>query len=223
MNLQWQRSTSTRAQRISLSFLLAALSSAGYGNEQTATPPQHWFISGQQPGQSQMEYGGALDRTIAYEGSGSGLLKSTVDTAHNGTLMQVSFAGAFRGKSIKLTAFLRSHDVARRAGLWIRADDANGTTVAFRNCLDARAPGSFVKDNTDWKEVEISIDIPDTAVALSYGVQMLGTGAVWIDNVSFEVVGAFDSAHTERVFLALHPPLDPQKLSQTPQNLDFEQ
>jgi hypothetical protein len=95
MNLQWQRSTSTRAPRISLSFLLAALSSAGYGDELTATPPQHWFISGQQPGQSQMEYSGALDRTIAYEGSGSGLLKSTADTAHNGTLMQVSSAGVW--------------------------------------------------------------------------------------------------------------------------------
>ena len=53
------------------------------------------------------EYSGAIDHTDAYEGSGSGLLKSTSDAAHNGTLMQVSSAAAYRGKSLKMRAFLR--------------------------------------------------------------------------------------------------------------------
>jgi hypothetical protein len=123
---------------------------------------------------------GSGTATSLYEGSGSGLLKSTLDAAHRGTLMQVSSAAAYRGKSVKMRAFLRSDEVAQRAGLWIRADDINGTTVAFRNCFSPRAPQSFVSGNTAWREVEISIDIPESAIALSYGAQMIGTGTVWM-------------------------------------------
>lgn len=116
-----------------------------------------------------------------------------------------------------------SNEVAQRAGLWIRADDINGVTVAFRNCLSPRAPQSFVQGNTEWKEVEISIDIPDSAVALSYGVQLVGTGTVWIDDVSMDVVGTYDAAHVEQVASTVHRRPDLEKLSPTPQNLDFEE
>ena len=203
--------------------MVAAIWGGAYGDAPTTTPPPHWFISGQEAAQAIKEYSGALDHTNPYEGSGSGLLKSTSDAAHHGTLMQVSSAAAYRGKSVKMRAFLRSNQVAQRAGLWIRADDINGTTVAFRNCLSPRAPQSFVNGNTPWKEVEISIDIPESAVALSYGVQMMGTGEVWIDNVSIDAIGPYAQANAEQTFPTVHPPPDPQKLSGTPENLNFEE
>jgi hypothetical protein len=212
-----------RLTPISLGCLVAAIWGCAYGDAPTATPPPHWFISGQESAQAIKEYSGAIDHTNAYEGSGSGLLKSTSDAAHNGTLMQVSSAAAYRGKSLKMRAFLRSNEVAQRAGLWIRADDINGTTVAFRNCFSPSAPQSFVQGNSAWKEVEISIDIPDSAVALSYGVQLIGTGAVWIDNVGFDVIGPYPPGHAEQVSPTAHPRPDPQKLSPAPQNLNFEQ
>jgi hypothetical protein len=137
--------------------------------------------------------------------------------------MQVSSAAAYRGKSVKMRAFLRSDEVAQRAGLWIRADDINGTTVAFRNCFSPRAPQSFVSGNTAWREVEISIDIPESAIALSYGAQMIGTGTVWIDNVSIDVMGPYAQGNTEQTFPTVHSPPDPQKLSPTPQNRNFEE
>jgi hypothetical protein len=202
---------------------MAATCSGAYGDASTTTPPPHWFISGDVSALAKKEYSGAIDHTNAYEGSGSGLLRSTSDAAHSGTLMQVSSAAAYRGKSLKMSAFLRSNEVATRAGLWIRADDINGVTVAFRNCFNARAPQSFVEGSTDWKEVEISIEIPDSAVALSYGVQMVGTGTVWIDNVSFDVIGPYAPAQAEQVSPTVHPRPESQKLSPTPQNLDFEQ
>ena len=208
---------------INLGCLLAGTCNWAYGDAPTAAPPPHWFISGQEPAQAITEYSGTIDHTGAYQGLGSGLLKSTSDAARSGTLMQVSSAAAYRGKSLTMRAFLRSNEVPQRAGLWIRADDINGTTVAFRNCFSPRAPKSFVQRNTPWKEVEISIDIPDSAVALSYGVQLIGTGAVWIDNVSMDVVDSSHPALAEQGSLTVHPPLDPQELSSTPQNLDFEQ
>lgn len=54
--------------------------------------------------------------------------------------MQTASARPYLGKSIEMKAVLRSNDVAQRAGLWIRADDIDGTTVAFRNCFSRQAP-----------------------------------------------------------------------------------
>jgi flagellar basal body rod protein FlgC len=223
MNRRWFHLTPIQLGRFSMGCLVAATWGGAYGDAPTTTPPPHWFISGQEYAQAIKEYSGAIDHTNAYEGSGSGLLKSTSDAAHNGTLMQVSSAAAYRGKSVKMSAFLRSTEVAKRAGLWIRADDINGATVAFRNSFSPRAPQSFVQGSTAWKEVDISIDIPDSAVALSYGVQMAGTGAVWIDSVSIDVIGPYATAYAEQVFPTVHPRPDPQTLSPTPQNLNFEQ
>jgi hypothetical protein len=224
MNTRWfLRITPKQIGSFTVGCMVAAIWSGAYGDAPTTTPPAHWFISGQEPARAIKEYSGAIDHTSPYEGSGSGLLKSTSDAAHHGTLMQVSSAAAYRGKSVKMRAFLRSDEVAQRAGLWIRADDINGTTVAFRNCFSSGAPQSFVNGNTAWKEVEISIDIPDSAVALSYGVQMIGTGAVWIDNVSIDAIGPYAQANAEQTFPTVHRPPDLQRLSPTPENLNFEE
>jgi hypothetical protein len=52
---------------------------------------------------------------------------------------------------------------------------------------------------------------------------MAGTGVVWIDNVSIDVIGPYVPEHAEQVFPTVHPRPDPQKLSAAPQNLNFEQ
>jgi len=212
-----------RLGAVSIGCLVTTTWGGAYGDASTTTPPPHWFISGQDSAQAIKEYSGAIDHTNVYEGSGSGILISTEDTAHSGTLMQVSSAAAYRGKYLKMSAFLRSNAVDQRAGLWIRADDINGTTVAFRNCFSPRAPLSFVAGNTAWKEVEISIGIPESAVALSYGVQMIGRGTVWIDNVSIDAIGPRAPDDADQALPIAHPRPDPQKLSPTPKNLNFEE
>jgi hypothetical protein len=223
MNTRRLRLTPIRLGRISLGCLVAVTWGGAFGDAPTTTPPPHWFVSGQDSARATKEYSGVVDHTIAYKGSGSGLLKSTSNAAHDGTLMQASSAVAYRGKSLKIQAFLRSREVAQRAGLWIRADDVNGTTVAFRNCFSPLAPQSFVVGNTDWRAVELSVDVPDSAVALSYGVQIVGTGEVWIDNITFDVIGPADTDHAEQVAPTPHQAPDLQKLSPTPQNLNFDQ
>jgi hypothetical protein len=220
MHTRRLRLTSTGA---GVSVCLAVTWGGARGDAQSTTPPLHWFISGQQSARAIKEYSGSIDHTNTYEGSGSGLLKSLSEVAHDGTLAQVSSAAAYRGKSLQMRAFLRSSEVAQRAGLWIRADDINGATVAFRNCFSPRAPQSFVERNTPWKEVEINLDVPDSAVALSYGAQLKGTGSVWIDNITFNVIGPADPDHAEYAARSPHQAPDLQKLPPTPQNLNFEQ
>jgi hypothetical protein len=225
MNKDWMhpRPAQRCVRNVGSIWLLVGLCGAAYGDAPTASPPLHWFVSGQDNVQAKKEYSGELDRTVAYEGSSSGLLKSNSATAQSGTLMQLAAAAPYQGKKIKLKAFLRSRDVAQRAGLWVRADDANGITVAFRNCFSPLARESYVRENSDWKEAEISLDIPITAASLSYGVQMSGTGSVWIDSVTFEVVGTYNPADTKYVPVGEHKPIDPQNPPPPPQNLDFEQ
>jgi hypothetical protein len=205
-----------------LGCLMVAAFCVAYGEVPKMIPPPNWFIGGEHYAEARKEYVGATDHMVAFEGSGSGLLESISDTAQGGTLMQVSSASAYRGRRIRFSAFLRSHDVTARAGLWVRADDADGTTVAFRNCFSASAPKSFVQGTTGWNQVEIFIDIPDTAMVLSFGVQMQSTGKVWIDNASIDVSGPYDPARADQVERTPHPPIDPQKLSPAPENMDFE-
>lgn len=71
--------------------------------------------------------------------------------------------------------------------------------------------------------MEISISIPESAVALSYGVQLIGTGSVWIDDVGFDVIGPEDPGDIDPIAPTAHPLPDPSRLSPTPENLNFEQ
>ena len=151
MNTRRMRLSPIPLGRVTMACMVAATWSGAHGDAPTTAPPPHWFISGQESAQAIKEYSGAIDHTNPYEGSGSGLLKSTSDTARHGTLMQVTSAAAYRGKSITMKAFLGSNEVAQRAGLWIRADDMDGATVAFRNCFSPHAPQSFVTGSSSWK------------------------------------------------------------------------
>src|ERR1700677_2317629 len=86
------RPLSTLHGRYALVCLMAAPYCVAYGEAPKMTPPPHWFISGEHFAAAKKQYAGATDHTIAYEGSGSGLLESISETAQDGTLMQVSSA-----------------------------------------------------------------------------------------------------------------------------------
>jgi hypothetical protein len=193
------------------------------GLNTTSKPPAHWFISGRRLSEAPGHYVGEIDHAIAYEGSGSGLLRSISAEAQHGTLMQSAAAGPYQGKRIQFAAFLRSRKVTQRAGLWIRAEDANGLVVAFRNILSPESPLSYVSNETDWKEAKVSVDIPPAAKTLFYGVQLLGTGSIWIDNVRFDIVGNSEPIDDQRLPLMSNPSVGPAHVPPAPQNLDFEE
>jgi hypothetical protein len=209
----------TAQRRSTQGFFAAAVVCAGICCAESVAPPVRWFVSG---GDAPGMYSGILDHTVAYDGAGSGLLSATDPSAHHGTLMQVAAADSFRGKRIKLKAFLRSRDVVQRAGLWIRTDDVSGRVLTFRNCFSPTARQSFVRGDTDWREAEVSLDVPESAAVLAFGVQILGTGAVWIDNVSFEIIGTSEPNIPLYSPVRITRPLDPANPPSQPLNLDFE-
>jgi hypothetical protein len=169
---------------------LAILASIGFAYGAVPPPPAHWFVSSQRLGEGFIYYTATLDRTVAYEGSSSGLLKSkSLESNTSATLMQAARATAFRGKRIKFSAYLRTRDVTQSAGLWIRAEDADGGIVAFRNSQTPWASASRVRGDSEWTRVQMIVSLPSSSVAMFYGVQLFGPGSVWIDKARFDILG----------------------------------
>lgn len=101
-----------------------------------------------------------------------------------GTLMQTIKVGTYAGKRLKLTGYLKTANVNSWAGMWMRVDGVGSSQVfSFDNMGDRPLKGT-----TDWKKCEIVLDVPTAAEDIAFGVLLNGTGQVWLDDFSFEVV-----------------------------------
>jgi hypothetical protein len=96
-------------------------------------------------------------------------------------LMQYFGAAPFRGKTIRLRAWLRleTADPADSGQLWLRVNRAKeqGFNLKDRSVSSAA-----------WTRCEISTQVDDDATFIEFGVILDGKGRVWVDDVSFEVV-----------------------------------
>ena len=118
-------------------------------------------------------------------GKRSATLMSTVEKPQSyGTLMQNFQPGEeYRGKRIRLSAYLRTQEVAKEAGLWIVIYDKKHPEG--RNM--EKAP---IKGTTDWTRYEWVLDVPDTAQMISFGIDLTGRGKVGVDHFKIEAVGS---------------------------------
>jgi hypothetical protein len=193
------------------------------GNASAPVPPNHWFISSQTP-EGARDYVGSADHTTVYSGSASGVLASVTSNPNvSGTLMQRASAAAYAGKTVVFSAFLKGKELSGSAGLWFRADAANGLVVAFKNAWSRSQLSRILRGSTEWRKAELVITVPSSAVALAYGVQMKGGGTVWIDHVRIEARPTEDqiAEGTSRT-VTYNPPPQLETLSE-PANLDFEE
>jgi hypothetical protein len=46
-----------------------------------------------------------------------------------------------------------------------------------------------IKGTQPWTAYDVVLDVPEDATGISFGVLLAGAGEVWINDVSFEVVG----------------------------------
>ncbi len=101
-----------------------------------------------------------------------------------GNLMQSFHAAAYRGKTVRLTAWLRLEASAPedRAQMWLGVDRVNDKKGFFDDTSD-RAVRS-----AEWTFREIRARIDADATSIKFGVMSIGRGRVWVDHVSFEVV-----------------------------------
>lgn len=143
--------------------------------------PKDWFKAGSKP----QSYDMGIDKGAGQDGKSCATIKS-IDKKIDGfgTLMQNFLPEKFLGKRIRMTGYFKSKDVDGWSGFWLRVDQANSQkALSFDNMGDRP-----IKGTTDWKKYEIVLDVPDLASNIAFGALLYGTGQVWFDNLSFEIV-----------------------------------
>jgi hypothetical protein len=101
-----------------------------------------------------------------------------------GNLMQSFSAAAYRGRTVRLRAWVRveAGGPEDRAQMWLRVDRPNGK-VGFLEDMDGRPVRA-----AEWTSCEIVAEIDGDAQFVDFGVKSMGRGRVWVDGVSFDIV-----------------------------------
>jgi hypothetical protein len=180
----------------------ARLERPGAGGVTTIAELPGWWHAGN----NRTGFDVSLDRQVRHDGRASARLASRVKSPTGfGSLMQVSDALDFRGKRVRLSAWLKADGVAGHAGLWMRVDGpAQDPTKPLAVDVMADRP---VVGTRDWQRYEIVLDVPHDATDIAFGAHTSGEGAIWVDDFRFEDVG--HSGPTSGSLAG-------------PQNLDFE-
>lgn len=122
--------------------------------------------------------------TVETDGGRAAYLKSLdPEPGKFGTLMQTFSPTEYLGKRVRLTARVKSGNVAEWAGMWMRADRGK-RTVTIDN-MKNRA----IRGTTDWTTYSIVLDIPGDADSMSMGILLHGEGEVLWDKIELEIVG----------------------------------
>jgi hypothetical protein len=100
-----------------------------------------------------------------------------------GTFMKTIKPDLYLGKTVKMTAYVKSENVKSWAGLWMRVDYYSTNVLAFDNMQ--RRP---IKGTNDWTKYEVVLFVPAEATSISYGVLLDETGQIWFKDVILEVV-----------------------------------
>jgi len=143
--------------------------------------PKNWFIAGSSPKSYKM----GIDEGAGRDGKNAATIQSKQKNIKGfGTLMQNSNPDNYLGKRVRMTGFIKSESVEGWAGLWFRVDQKDSDyAISFDNMEDRSITGS-----TEWTKYEIVLDVPLNATNLAYGALLSGTGKIWFDDVSFEIV-----------------------------------
>lgn len=203
---------------ISIMFLLGAVAAIAYGNRTslTADPPKGWFRAGSHPQNYEM----TVDTTVKHSGKASAHIKFIATTADGfGTLMQVFKGDDYRGKRVRMSAWLKSEGVDS-AMLWLRLDGPKGM-LGFDNMAE-RA----VKGTSDWKKYALTLDVPTTTFDIAFGTIVDGKGQAWVDDFLFEVVGPdvpSTNLLTPEQMKGEPEPKQAPNVPPQPSNLDFEE
>jgi len=102
-----------------------------------------------------------------------------------GNIMQSFTATAYRGKTVRLRAWMRleASNPDDRAQMWLSVDRTNRKTGFFDNGDDQPVRSD------SWTPREIVTTIDRDAQFIDFGFMSIGRGRVWVDDVSFEIIG----------------------------------
>lgn len=143
--------------------------------------PDGWLAAGTYP----QDYDTGVDRIVTYSGKPSVYIKSKVSEPMGfGTLTQTSKTDDYRGKRVRMSAYVKAEKIENWAGLWMRVDGPENKVLSFDNMQDRPIKGTI-----DWRKYEIVLDVPENSINILFGILLAGKGQTWIDDLQFEVIG----------------------------------
>ena len=152
-----------------------------------------------------------VDKGAGQDGKNAATIQSTEKSISGfGTLMQNCSPEKYAGKRVRMTGYMKSKDVAESAGFWFRIDAKGSKEPSNFDNMNSRP----IKGTTDWKKYEIVLDVASDASNLAYGALISGTGQIWFDNITFEIVD--NSVPSTNMYG------DKKQSPQSPVNLNFE-
>lgn len=172
--------------------------------------PKDWFIAGSQP----KAYKIGIDKGAGKDGDNAATIQSKDDKIKGfGTLMQNCKPDKYRGKRIRMTGWMKTENVKSWAGFWLRIDKPD-SDIPFAMDNMGKRP---IKGTNDWTKYEIVLDVPEETSNLAYGALLDGTGKIWLDDITFEIVD-----ETVPTTFPSNEELARKKLTE-PANLSFEE
>ncbi|MDZ4668524.1 MAG: hypothetical protein SGJ00_11675 [bacterium] len=149
--------------------------------------PKGWYKAGSNPDRYEI----GIDLGAGINGTNAATIRSEGARVRGfGTLVQNLKPGNFAGKRLRMSGYIKTTDVAGWGGFWLRIDGQKPSDpYVFDNMSNRK-----LKGNNDWVKCEIVVDVPKKATNIAYGALLSGTGQLWFDDLSFEVVDESVSA-----------------------------
>jgi hypothetical protein len=89
------------------------------------------------------------------------------------------------GKRIRFSAYVKSENLSNWGGLFLLAmSRTNSQSEAVDFMADRPISGS-----TDWQQAQIVVDITPQTTDINFGLNMMGSGKLWINDPRVEIVG----------------------------------
>jgi len=148
--------------------------------------PKDWIKAGSKP----KNYDMGVDKGAGQNGRNAATIKSTVAQIEGfGTLMQQCLPDKYLGKRVRMSGYFKSKDVVGWSSFWLRIDYPKNSKspTSFDNMHDGKKDRAIM-GTTEWKKYEIVLDVASDAENMAFGALLDGTGQIWIENLSFEIV-----------------------------------
>jgi len=143
---------------------------------------QGWRMSG---GASK-EYAVRLDPAALRNGRPTLSLLPIADPGDRyGTWLRVVDAKPYLGRRVRIWGYTRTAGAPKKAELWARVQAADSP-------VDGVGLGGeflLLPPESDWAKREIVLDVPESAASIHFGIGVLGTGRIWLDEPTIELVG----------------------------------
>ena len=134
------------------------------------------------------DYEAGIDHKVVRSGKGSLYLKSTSGNAKDYASRQSIRADGYRGKRVRLTAWVKPDEAEQGGAPWLRVDFPNADYV-LDGMLELTKASSARAVN-GWVKCELVAQIPDDALGVSFGLRIIGKGEIWADDLAFDIVPA---------------------------------